>query len=96
LSLHQSSYLGARLQHSCLNTPLDVNDTSHCNLLQNSPKVQLLKQIVAIIWDEVPMQHRYCTEVVGHNMQGILGNNSPFGGIVVLWGGGLEADSPNG
>jgi hypothetical protein len=64
-----------------------VNDTSYCNILKNSPKVQLLKQTVAIIWDEVPMQHRYCMEAVDLNMEDILGNNSPFGGIVVLWGG---------
>jgi hypothetical protein len=78
---------GGQTSHSSLNIPLDVDDTSYCNIPKDSAKVQLLKQTVAIIWGKVPMQHRYCMEAVDHTMQDILGNNSPFGGIVVLWGG---------
>jgi hypothetical protein len=77
---------GGQTSHSNLNIPLDVDATSHCNIPKDNSKVQLLKQTVAIIWDEVPTQHRYCMEAV-HTVQDILGNNSPFGGIVVLWGG---------
>src|SRR5258706_13897530 len=54
---------------------------------KNGLKAELLKQTVAIIWDEVPMQHRYCMEAVDRTLQDVLECNRPFGGIAVLWGG---------
>ena len=78
---------GGQTSHSCFNIPLDVDDTSHCNIPKNGLKAELLKQTVAIIWDEVPMQHRHCMEAVDHTLQDVLDCNRPFGGIVVLWGG---------
>jgi len=78
---------GGQTSHSCFRIPLDVDDTSHCNILKNGLEAELLKQTVAIIWDEVPMQHRYCMEAVDHTLRDVLDSNSPFGGIVVLWGG---------
>ncbi|XP_058211601.1 uncharacterized protein LOC131323775 [Rhododendron vialii] len=34
-----------------------------------------------IIWDEVPMQHRYCVETVDRTLQDICDNDKPFGVI---------------
>jgi len=78
---------GGQTSHSCFRIPLDVGDTSHCNIPKNGLKADLLKQTVAIIWDEVPMQHRYCMEAVDHTLRDVLDSDSPFGGIEVLWGG---------
>jgi hypothetical protein len=78
---------GGRTSHSCFNIPLDVDETSLCHIPKDSPKADLLRQTVAIIWDEVPMQHKHCMEAVDRTLQDILNNNRPFGGIVVLWGG---------
>ena len=86
LGLHQSSS-GRHTSHSCFNIPLDMDDTSHCNIHKNGLKADLLKQTVAIIWDEVPMQNRYCMEAVDRTLKDILDSDRPFGGIVVLWGG---------
>ena len=46
---------GGHTSHSCFNIPLDVDDTSHCNIPKNGLKADLLKQTVTIIWDQVPM-----------------------------------------
>jgi ATP-dependent DNA helicase PIF1 len=78
---------GGHTSHSCFNIPLDVDDTSHCSIPKNGLKAELLKQTVAIIWDEVPMQHRYCMEAVDRTLKDVLNSNRLFGGIVVLWGG---------
>ena len=78
---------GGQTSHSCFGIPLDVDETSHCHIPKNGLKAELLRQTVAIIWDEVPMQNRYCMEAVDHSMKDVLDNNRPFGGIVVLWGG---------
>ena len=71
-----------------------MDDTSHCNIPKNGLKADLLKQTVAIIWDEVPMQHRYCMKAVDRTLQDIFDSYRPFGGIVVLWGGNFQQILP--
>jgi len=56
--------------HSCFITPLDVEDTSYCNILRNGLKAELLTQNVTVIWDEVPMEDRYCMEAVDCTLKG--------------------------
>ncbi|KAF7150518.1 hypothetical protein RHSIM_Rhsim02G0093600 [Rhododendron simsii] len=48
---------------------------------------ELFRKTRLIIWDEVPMQHRYCVEAVDRTLQDICDNNKPFGGITVVLGG---------
>jgi hypothetical protein len=72
---------GGRTSHSCFNIPLDVDDTSHCSIPKNGLKAELLKWTVAIIWDEVLMQHRYCMEAVDHTLKMSL---TATGFLVVL------------
>ena len=40
-----------------------------------------------IIWDEVPMQHRHCVEVVDQTLRDICSCEKPIGGITVVLGG---------
>lgn len=48
----------------------------------------LLLQTSLIIWDEAPMQHRYCAEAVERTLQDIRNcDNQPFGGIPIVFGG---------
>ena len=54
----------------------------------------LLQQISIIIWDEVPMQHKYAVEAVNRTIQDLLGNNSPFGGITLLFSGDFRQTLP--
>lgn len=49
---------------------------------------ELLLQTSLIIWDEAPMQHRYCAEAVERTLQDIRNcNDQPFGGIPIVFGG---------
>ena len=73
--------------HSRFHIPLQVNDTSVCNITRQSLAFALLQQTKIIIWDEVPMQHKYAIEAVDRTLQDLLGNTSPFGGIIMLFGG---------
>ena len=47
-----------------------------------------------IIWDEVPMQDRYCQEAVNRSLQDIRGNEQLFGGIPVVFGGDFQQILP--
>ncbi|KAF7124123.1 hypothetical protein RHSIM_Rhsim12G0094200 [Rhododendron simsii] len=49
---------------------------------------RVVRKTRLIIWDEVPMQHRYCVEAVNRTLQDICDNNKSFGGITVV----LEGD----
>ena len=73
--------------HSRFHIPLQVSDTSVCNITRNSHAFALLQQTQIIIWDEVPMHHKYAIEAVDRTLQDLLGNTSPFGGITMLFGG---------
>ena len=68
-------------------TAHSINEQSACNISKNSDLAELLRQTALIIWDEVPMQHKYCFEAVHRTLADITGNESMFGGIPTLFGG---------
>ena len=85
---------GGRTAHSTFHIPLAVNDTSTCNITRCSHLYPVLQQTSLIIWDEVPMQHKHAIEAVDRTLQDLLGKNSPFGGITVLFGGDFRQTLP--
>ena len=85
---------GGRTAHSTFHIPLAVNDTSTCNITQCSHLYPVLQQTSLIIWDEVPIQHKHAIEAVNRTLQDLLGKNSPFGGITVLFGGDFRQTLP--
>ena len=49
---------------------------------------ELLQQTSLIIWDEAPMQHRFCAEAVERTLQDVRNcTTQPFGGVTVVFGG---------
>ena len=46
-----------------------------------------MRQVTLLIWDEVPMQHRFCFEAVDRMLQDIWNNDRFFGGLPVIMGG---------
>ena len=85
---------GGRTAHSTFKIPLQVNDTSFCSISRRSHIYPLLQQTSVIIWDEVPMQHKHAVDAVNRTIQDLLENNSPFGGITVLFGGDFRQTLP--
>ena len=85
---------GGRTAHSTFKIPLQVNDTSTCTISRRSHTYPLLQQTSIIIWDEVPMQHKYAVDAVDRTIRDLLGKNSPFGGITVLFGGDFRQTLP--
>ncbi|KAI3911021.1 hypothetical protein MKW98_015678 [Papaver atlanticum] len=54
----------------------------------------MLKQVKLIIWDEVPMQHRFCVEAVDRTLRDIGNKEKPFSGITVVLGGDFRQTLP--
>ncbi|KAG5552631.1 hypothetical protein RHGRI_010651 [Rhododendron griersonianum] len=79
--------IGGRTAHSTFCIPLDVMEDSFCGFKKQSIQAELFRETKLIIWDEVPMQHRYCVEAVDRTLRDICDNDKPFGGITIVLGG---------
>ncbi|XP_057463821.1 uncharacterized protein LOC130753661 [Actinidia eriantha] len=79
--------VGGRTAHSTFCIPLDVRENSICGFGKQSLQAELFRETKLIIWDEVPMQHRYCVKTVDRTLKDIYDNINPFGGIIVILGG---------
>ncbi|KAF7127864.1 hypothetical protein RHSIM_Rhsim11G0010700 [Rhododendron simsii] len=78
---------GGRTAHSTFAIPLDVLENFICGFTKQSLQADLFRETKLIIWDEVPMQHKYCVEAVDRTLCDIRDNPKPFGGITVVLGG---------
>ena len=86
--------IGGRTAHSCFKIPLKIHEESMCSFPKNGELADLLRITDLIIWDEAPMQHRHIHECVNRTFQDIRGNDKPFGGIVVVFGGDFKQILP--
>ena len=79
---------GGWTSHSRFHILLDVHELSSCSITKNSQLADLLRSTALIIWDEVPMQNKYCFETVHRTLQDLLSaDDCVFGGIPTVLGG---------
>jgi len=75
--------------HTQFKIPIDLNEASVSSITKSSRLASELKRVDLVIWDEVPMQHKHCFEVV-HRLFVDLRSASDhllFGGVPFLLGG---------
>ena len=85
-----------RTAHSRFGIPLQLHDESTCSVTKNSQAGELLRKVDLIIWDEVPMQHKFAFDAV-HRLMCDLRSTSEdvlFGGVPVLFGGDFAQTLP--
>ncbi|KAH0603160.1 uncharacterized protein H6S33_008164 [Morchella sextelata] len=80
---------GGRTSHSRFKIPIVINESSTCTISRNTSLAGLIQQASLIIWDEVPMQHKYCFEAVNRSLNDICGSGEDalFGNIPIVLGG---------
>ena len=80
---------GGKTSHSHFKIPLQLNESSTCAINCKSELAELLRSTALIIWDEVPMQHKYCFEAVNRTLNDICqqDENAFFGNIPIIFGG---------
>ena len=82
---HHSTKVGAI--HGFL-IPLMIHQESTTTMKKNSPAADLLRRTALIIWDEVPMQHKFCFEAVDQTLRDIRSDpDALFGGQPAVLGG---------
>jgi ATP-dependent exoDNAse (exonuclease V) alpha subunit len=89
---------GGRTAHSMFKIPIDIKENSTCNISPQSQLAEVIRQTDLIIWDEIPMQHRYCAEAVNRTLQDIFKlkeeDDTQFGKITVVFGGDFQQILP--
>ena len=63
---------GGRTSHSCFKIPLSINEDSVAGLKWNSYMFPVIQQTKVIIWDEVPIQHKYDIDTVDQCLRDLL------------------------
>lgn len=78
---------GGTTAHSRFKIPLRIHEDSTCSIRHTSRDGELIEEAVACIWDEAPMQNRYCMEAVDRICRDLRKVDRPFGGLTVIFGG---------
>ncbi|CAM9950314.1 unnamed protein product, partial [Laminaria digitata] len=80
---------GGWTAHSMFKLPLEDNvvQGALCNIRGESQRAELIRNCDLIIWDELPMTHKYCVEALNKTLQDLLNNDSVFGGKCILFSG---------
>ncbi|KAG2191476.1 hypothetical protein INT47_004141, partial [Mucor saturninus] len=70
-----------RTAHSLFQIPIDIDESSVCNIKLQDISAQVISDSKLIIWDEAPMMNKMTFECVSRLLQEITGNfHLPFGG----------------
>nr|GEW52371.1 hypothetical protein [Tanacetum cinerariifolium] len=86
---------GGRTTHSRFAIPINVDETSVCLITHGSDLAALLGRTKLIIWDEAPMLNKHCFKALDRTLRDILRvSNIPFGGKVIVFGGGFRQILP--
>ncbi|KAG5550811.1 hypothetical protein RHGRI_015690 [Rhododendron griersonianum] len=76
-----------RTAHSRFKIPITADTKLSCKVAKQSGLATLLRGTVLIIWDEASMAKKASIEALESLLQDITGNNTLFGGKVVVLGG---------
>ena len=91
---------GGRTPHSRFKIPLDISQSSMYSIKKNTHLAELIQKTSLIVWDEAPVNHRYCFEALDRTLRDILSEtrqnaeNKQFGGITVVLGGDFRQTLP--
>lgn len=67
---------------------------STCSIRKHSDLAKHISRAKALIWDEVLMTHRYTFEALDRTLRDIMEVDTPFGGKLVIIGGGFRQGLP--
>ncbi|KAM0899408.1 hypothetical protein ACQ4PT_021282 [Festuca glaucescens] len=91
---------GGRTAHSRFKIPIDISETSMCDIKRGTMLAGLVRSASLIIWDEALMTHRRCFEALDRSLRDVRSEEDaslalvPFGGKVVVLGGDLRQILP--
>ena len=86
---------GGQTAHSMFKILIDIlDDNSICNIPKESLCADLLRMVVAVIYDEALMTDRHCFEALDRTFQDLCNCPKPFGGMTMILGGDFQQILP--
>jgi hypothetical protein len=79
--------------HTTFKLPLNITETSTCNVKPNTPYGLNIKSIKVLIWDEISLS-KFAFEAVDRLFTDLCNNNEPFGGKIVIISGNFRQTLP--
>ena len=77
-----------RTAHSRFRIPLSIDKFSTCYIKKRTQLEKLIEKTTLILWDEAPMNNKFCFEALDKSLQDLKNNYyQPFGGLTVVLGG---------
>ena len=80
--------------HTTFKLPLNITESTTCNVKHNSNDVKKFKEVQIIIWDEISMTSKFAFNAVDRLLQDICNVKEIFGGKTVLVSGDLRQILP--
>ena len=78
---------GGTTVHSKLHVPIDLTDSSLCNIKERSGSADMVRRADLLVIDEVTQGDKFLFETVDRTLKMIRKSEKPFGGIAVLFSG---------
>ncbi|CAN0115114.1 unnamed protein product, partial [Ectocarpus fasciculatus] len=87
---------GGLTAHSTFKIPFGDNlvQGALCNVKAETERAEVLRRADLIIWDEIPMSHRFAPEALDLALRDLRRCDEPFGGVTVLFGGNWRQVGP--
>ncbi len=79
--------MSGRTVYSRFKISLKLNETSTCNISQNSKEAHLIILAKLFIWDKTPMIYKFTFEILDQTFRNITQVDKPFGSKVFVFGG---------
>ena len=84
-----------RTAHSRFRIPLLIDKSSTCHIKKGTHLAKLIEKTSLILWDEAPMNNKYCFEALDKTLQYLRNNyEQPFGGMTTVLGGDFKQILP--
>jgi hypothetical protein len=78
---------GGKTAHSRFRLPIPVLEDSVCGIKLQTSEATVIREAKLLLWDEIFNINKLCIEIVERFLRDLMGNNLPYGGKTILFGG---------
>ena len=79
--------VGGRTAHSRFKLPIPCLENSVCGIKLQTAEATVIREAKLLLWDEVFNIDKTCLEVVERFLRDLMGNQEPWGGKLIVFGG---------
>ena len=89
-----NSLHNGRTVHTTFKLPLNINNSTTCNIKPNCKDGNKMRNLKVIIWDEITMISKYAFEAVDRMFKDVCNKDIHFGGKVIIVSGDFRQTLP--